>query len=101
LANGGKKRLIEAKNEEKKIRMRKEESVEHIGKRLSFYKKKSEIKSACFSNMPMILLMYKNTYFNTNNLDSFIFSVAISLLQKFEDCIGQSNLDFSLICPTT
>jgi hypothetical protein len=51
--------------------------------------------------MPMILLMYKNTYFNTNNLDSFIFSVAISLLQKFEDCIGQSNLDFSLICPTT
>jgi len=40
LANGGKKRLIEAKNEEKKIRMRKEESVEHIGKRLSFYIKK-------------------------------------------------------------
>jgi hypothetical protein len=82
--------------------MRKEESIEHIGKCLSFYtKKKSEIKSACFSNMPMILLMYKKTYFNTNNLDSFIFSVAISLLQKFEDCIGQSNSDFSLICPTT
>ena len=102
MANGGKKRLIEAKNGEKKIMMRVEESVEHIGKCLSFYtKKKSEIKSACFSNMPMILLMYKKTYFNTNNLDSFIFSVAISLLQKFEDCIGQLNSDFSLICPTT
>jgi len=65
---------------------------------LSFYTKtKSEIKSACFSDMSMILLMYKKTYFNTNNLDSFIFSVAISLLQKFEDCIGQSNSDFNLI----
>jgi len=68
--------------------MRKEKSVEHIGKRLSFYTKKNEIKSACFSNMPMILLMYKKTYFNTNNLDSFIFSVVISLLQKFDDYIG-------------
>jgi len=35
-----KKRLIEAKNGEKKIRMRKEKSVKHIGKRLSFYTKK-------------------------------------------------------------
>jgi hypothetical protein len=84
-----KKRLIEAKNGEKKIRMRKEKSVKHIGKRLSFYtKKKNEIKSACFSNILMILLMYKKTYFNTNNFDSFIFSVVISLLQKFDDYIG-------------
>ena len=36
--------------------------------------------------------MYKEAYFNTNNLDSFIPSVAIFVLQDFEDVIGQSNL---------
>jgi hypothetical protein len=49
----------------------------------------------------MILLVYKKTYFNTNNIDSFIPSVVISLWPDFEDDIGQSNLDLSLICPTT
>ena len=33
----------------------------------------------------MILLVYKDTYFNTNNLDSFISSVAISFFTSFED----------------
>jgi hypothetical protein len=59
--------------------MRKEESVENIGKHLSFYTKEREIKSAYFYDMPAILLVYKKTYFNTNNLDSFIPSIAISL----------------------
>jgi hypothetical protein len=59
--------------------MRKEKSVENIGKHLSFYTKESEIKRVYFSDMPMILFMYKEAYFNTNNIDYFIPSVVISL----------------------
>jgi hypothetical protein len=59
--------------------MRKEKSVENIGKHFSFYTKESEIKRVYFSDMPMILFMYKEAYFNTNNIDYFIPSVVISL----------------------
>ncbi|KAL9343461.1 hypothetical protein Peur_063892 [Populus x canadensis] len=33
----------------------------------------------------MILLVYKEAYFNTNDLDSTIPSVAVSLMQEFDD----------------
>jgi len=33
----------------------------------------------------MILLIYKETYFNTNDLDFVIPRMAISLLQEFDD----------------
>jgi hypothetical protein len=33
----------------------------------------------------MILLVYKEAYFNTNDLDSAIPSVTISLMQEFEN----------------
>jgi len=35
--------------------------------------------------MTMILLLYKNTYFNTNELDSCVSSVYSSLLKEFND----------------
>jgi len=38
-----------------------------------------------FTNKPMILLVYKEAYFNTNNLDSAIPSLIVSLLQEFDD----------------
>jgi hypothetical protein len=38
-----------------------------------------------FSNKPMILLVYKEAYFNTNDLDPAIPSVAVSLMQEFDD----------------
>lgn len=37
-----------------------------------------------FSDMPIILLLYKNTYFNTNELDSYVLGIYITLLQKFK-----------------
>jgi len=52
--------------------MRKEKNVENISKHLSFYTK-SEKKSAHFFDIHLILLMYKEIYFNIDNLDSFIF----------------------------
>jgi hypothetical protein len=67
-----KKKSIKAKSGEKKIRMRKEKNVENISKHLSFYTK-SEIKSAYFFDIHIILLMYKEIYFNTDNFDSLIF----------------------------
>jgi hypothetical protein len=33
----------------------------------------------------MILLVYKEAYFNSNDLDSAFPSVAVSLLQEFDD----------------
>jgi hypothetical protein len=63
--------------------MRKEKSVQNIGKHLSFYTKENEIKRIYFFDMPIILLMYKKAYFNTNNIDYFIPSVVISLLHDF------------------
>ena len=33
----------------------------------------------------MILLLYKKVYFNTNELDSCVLSIYVTLLQKFKD----------------
>ena len=38
-----------------------------------------------FTNKPMILLVYKEPYFNINDLDHIVPSVTISLLQEFDD----------------
>ena len=35
----------------------------------------------------MILIVYKKAYFNSNNFDSIIPSVVISLLQEFDDVL--------------
>jgi hypothetical protein len=49
--------------------------------------------------MSMILFVYIEAYFNNNNLDSFIPSIAISLLHNFDDDIRKSNSDLSLFFP--
>jgi len=60
-------------------------SVEKLKKQPNFYVKGSQIRSVFFTNKPMILLVYKEAYFNTNDLDSTIPSVAVSLMQEFDD----------------
>ena len=50
-----------------------------------FYARVGEVRSAFFTNKPMILLVYKKAYFNTNDFDHIVPSVAISLLQEFDD----------------
>jgi hypothetical protein len=49
-----------------------------------------------FFNMSMILLVYKKIYSNTNNLNSFISGIAISLIQDFKDNTAQLNLNLTL-----
>ena len=51
----------------------------------NFYAKVSEVKRALFLNKPMIVLLYKETLFNTNQLDTSLSSSIVSLLQEFED----------------
>jgi hypothetical protein len=43
-------------------------SVEKLKKKPNFYEKGSQIKSVFFTNKPMILLVYKEAYFNTTIL---------------------------------
>jgi len=38
-----------------------------------------------FTNKPMILLVYKEAFLNTNDLDSAISSMTVCLLQEFDD----------------
>ena len=54
-------------------------------KHTGFYAKESEIKSGFYTNQPMFILLYKETYFNANELNPFILSVVVSLLQEFDD----------------
>jgi hypothetical protein len=51
-----------------------------LRKQPNFYAREGEIKFGFYINKPMILLMYKEAYFNTNSLDHVVSSVAISLL---------------------
>jgi hypothetical protein len=57
---------------EKKVRMRKEQCVEKLGKHLNFYTKQSDLTHAYHFNMPMILLLYKKMYFNCDDLNSCV-----------------------------
>jgi hypothetical protein len=77
--SGGKTRGV------KKVSLCDDNSVEKLKKQPNFYAKGSQIRSAFFTNKSMILFVYNNAYFNTNDLDSTIPSVAVSLIQEFDD----------------
>ena len=51
-----------------------------VEKKTNFYAKTSEIKKTMFLNQPMIVLLYKETYLNTNKLDTSLPSSVVSLL---------------------
>jgi hypothetical protein len=69
----------------KKVRKGDENCVEKLKKQPNFFAREGEVRSVFFTNKPMILLVYKEAYFNTNDLDHIMPSVAISLLQEFDD----------------
>jgi len=69
----------------KKVSSCDDTSVEKLKKQPNFYAKGSQIRYAFFTNKPMILLVYKEAYFNTNDLDLAIPSMVVSLMQKFDD----------------
>jgi hypothetical protein len=77
--SGGKTRGV------KKVSKGDENCVEKLKKQPNFYAREGEVRSAFFTNKPMNLLVYKEAYFNTNDLDHIVPSVAIALLQEFDD----------------
>ena len=54
--------------------------VEKLKKQRSFYAREGEVRFAYRTNKPMILFVYKEAYFNTNDLDHMVPSAAISFL---------------------
>jgi len=63
----------------KKVRKGDENCVEKLKKQPNFYAREDEVRSAFFNNKPMILLVCKEAYFNIDDLDHIVPSVAISL----------------------
>ena len=76
--SGGKTRGV------KKVRKSDENRVEKLKKQQGFYAREGEARSAHLNNKPMILPVYKEAYFNTNDLDHMVPSATISLLQEFD-----------------
>jgi hypothetical protein len=70
---------------EKKERVKKKECVEKVGKHLNFFAKSNDLKHTYLSYLPMILLVYKEAFFNSDELDSCVPSVVKVLLHEFED----------------
>ena len=71
--------------EEKKREKDSAKEVKLERRQRNFYARTSEVKRALISKRPMIVLMYKEALFNTNQLESSLPSVVVSLLQEFED----------------
>ena len=56
-----------------------------VRENLNFFAKSSDLKHAYLSELPMILFMYKKTYFNSDNLNSCVSRVVKVLLQEFKE----------------
>ncbi|GKV07003.1 hypothetical protein SLEP1_g18815 [Rubroshorea leprosula] len=79
------------KNREKTVekelkRREKIKSVENKERKsVSVSAKESDVKAAFLAKQPMLVLLYKDAYFNTNELNDSLPSVLKSLLQDFKD----------------
>lgn len=66
-------------------RKKKRVQRQKTNKYVNFYAKKSDIKRAFSYNQPIIVLLYKKTCFNINNIDHSFYNIVVSLLEKYED----------------
>ena len=81
------KRKTESKEKRVESREKKErEFAERKGKtKVSFYARESKVKRAFFADRSMIFLVYKDSYLNLDETNQSLSSLAVSLLQEFED----------------
>ena len=63
-----------------------------MGKNLNLFAKSSDFKHAYISELHMILLMYKEAYFNSDNLDSCVPNAVKVLLHELEDVFPEEIL---------
>ena len=61
------------------------------GKQKNFYVRASEIKKVLFLHQPMIVLLYKEAFLNTNEFDPTLPSLITSLLQEHEDVFPEET----------
>jgi len=80
-------------NKEKRVELREKKEialVERKGKtKMTFYAKESEVKRAFLADQPMIFLVFKDSYLNLDKTNQSLPSLAISLLQEFEDVFSE------------
>lgn len=57
--------------------------------KLSFFAKEREVKSTYKSNRPMILFLYKESYFSIFDIAPSLPSCVVFLLQKYEDVFSE------------
>ena len=85
------KKKDEAKNEKEKNEKKSEKEMKSAKKeekqkrKTSFYAKESEVKRAFYAKQPMLVLLYKEANFSSNDLNSSLPSVVCSLLQEYDD----------------
>ena len=81
------KKKLENESEQKKesAKMQVTQNLKERERKTNFYARASEVKKALFLNKPMIVLLYKEALFNTNQLDTSLPSFIVSLLQEFEN----------------
>ena len=53
---------------------------------MSLYAKASDVNSVFYTNKPIFELLYKETCFNTNELDKPLPNIVVSLLQEYRMC---------------
>ena len=82
------KKKLEKESEQKKesAKMQVTQNLKERERKTNFYARASEVKKALFLNKPMIVLLYKEALFNTNQLDTSLPSFIASLLQKEAVC---------------
>ncbi|KAG8497231.1 hypothetical protein CXB51_008425 [Gossypium anomalum] len=73
------------KMREKNKEQEKQKSEEKTSAKMSVYAKGSDIRKSFMLRQPILVLMYKESYLNTNELDAAVPSSVVSILQEFED----------------
>ena len=88
------KKKLEKESEQKKesAKMQVTQNLKERERKTNFYARASEVKKALFLNKPMVVLLYKETLFNTNQLDTSLPIFIVSLLQEFEDVFTEEIL---------
>jgi hypothetical protein len=89
------RKVAESKEKRVEPREKKErESAERKGKtKVCLYARESEVKRAFFADRPMIFLIYKESYLNLDETNQSLPSLAVSLLQEFEDVFPEEMLN--------
>ncbi|XP_057808596.1 uncharacterized protein LOC131023071 [Salvia miltiorrhiza] len=85
---GNKSEVVKKESSEKKSR---EKSKSEGKEKQNFYVRTKEIKSAIVEEKSVFILVYKESFFSTNELTPSLPSTFVSLLQEFEDVFPEEE----------